>query len=389
MKQEGQRAHARLSPSSATRWIACTPSVGFSEYLLGKGLISPDNSTDATREGTIAHAVAEEVLSRRSLGDYNTDHLGVDGATQEMIEHAEAYSDYIQEAIALIDPDGDVELHIEERVDISNYIPEAFGTADCYLLGRGVLHVIDYKFGKGVAVSATENAQMRCYAIGVLDLVELTTTDEIHTVKTTIYQPRLGRYSTEVLTRSQLVEWAKKTLKPRAALAHRGIGEYYPGSHCRFCPGLPYCRAFASQALQLERLDALEGNELKSPEMAVLIRHLDDLSGYISKLKDRATSEILAGGSVPGLKVVAGRSTRYIIDEEEAERRLTEAGVPEEMIYIRRMAGITDLQKTVGKKRFEELLSGLIDKKEGKPTLVMEDDPRQQLTPRDYFEGII
>lgn len=392
--QTSNATHARLSPSSASRWTACTPSVGFSEYLIARGTIQGSKSTPETIEGSRAHAVAEEVLHAKILAlrgealDLDAP-LGGNGANAEMLECAEAYADWVIERATDIAPIDEVSIAIETRVDLTGYIPEGFGTADCYILGGDTLHVIDYKYGRGVAVSATGNAQMRTYALGVLDLVELTTTQEVRTIKTSIYQPRLNRFSTEVLTPEELRQWGEQVLKPRAEEAMRGGGAYVTGGHCKFCPALAHCKAFASQALTVDQLVALDGNELKSPELAVMLRHAEELTGYFTKLRDRATAELLAGGEVPGLKLVAGRSTRYISDEVEAVKLLAEAGVPAEMYQTTKLAGITELGRNLGKKRFEELLGDLIERKEGKPTLAMSDDPRPNIKPTDYFEGIL
>ncbi|MDD3898662.1 MAG: DUF2800 domain-containing protein, partial [Syntrophomonadaceae bacterium] len=44
--------------------------------------------------------------------------------------------------------------------------------ADYYRMGEGRMLIIDFKYGLGVLVSAEENPQMKCYALGALELFD-------------------------------------------------------------------------------------------------------------------------------------------------------------------------------------------------------------------------
>ena len=57
-------------------------------------------------------------------------------------------------------------------MDFSRWVEQGFGTADCIIIADGTLRIIDYKHGLGVLVSADENPQMQCYALGALELFD-------------------------------------------------------------------------------------------------------------------------------------------------------------------------------------------------------------------------
>lgn len=150
------REHAMLSASSAHRWLNCPPSAVASEAY-------PDQDTEFTREGTLAHEVAEMVAADRNLPE-NGDFNDLDGhVTREMIECAVSYRDYIDEH----KKSNDAFVLLEQRVDFSPWVPDGFGTCDCLIIEGDTLTVIDYKYGLGVTVDAKDNPQMKLYALGV------------------------------------------------------------------------------------------------------------------------------------------------------------------------------------------------------------------------------
>ena len=55
---------------------------------------------------------------------------------------------------------------VEVKLDLSVYIPEGFGTADCIIISGNELHIVDLKYGKSVAVSAEDNPQLKLYELG-------------------------------------------------------------------------------------------------------------------------------------------------------------------------------------------------------------------------------
>ena len=212
------RAHALLSASSAHRWLACPPSAVAAEAY-------PQQDTDFTREGTLAHEVAEAIAKGC---DQYTDDIGPTlPITNEMVECATGYRDYIQE----LTKSDDAIVLLEQRVDFSPWVPDGFGTCDCILIQGDTLTIIDYKYGVGVAVSAVDNPQMKLYALGALNDYGIAL--DVSRVEMHIYQPRINNISVDGLNVAELLEWAEKVVKPTADKAIKGKGDYTAGEHCK------------------------------------------------------------------------------------------------------------------------------------------------------------
>ena len=370
--------HALLGPSSAKRWMTCTPSA-----RLGAGI--PDPGSDYAREGTLAHRIGELFLRRRWEGVDVTGPLAEAQAdplySVSMEEHLEAYAAYIEECMAEAkDHCTDPRIFIEQTVKFDEYVPEGFGTSDALIISDGQLDVIDLKYGKGVPVSAEGNPQMRIYALGCY--LALGWAYEIDTVRMHIFQPRLDNISTDTLPLSDLLTWAETELKPKAALAWEGKGEFHPSEEtCRWCRAAPLCRANRDYQLELARQDFADPPLLSNEEIAEVLARLPALLSWADRVKDFALdAAVNRGDQFPGLKVVEGRSNRKYTDEAAIAARLRKAGFKVGDIYKpRELLGLTAMEKLVGKKKFGELAGAYIIKPEGAPTLVPESDKRPPL----------
>lgn len=366
--------HALLSPSAAVRWLYCTRAPRLEEQF-------PNSESTYAAEGTLAHAVAELTawywLGERTDEQYEaalnvlkTDDL----YSPAMTEHAIEYAKIIQgKALALADS----VVALEQALDISAYAQKCRGTGDCIIVGEGVLEIIDYKYGKGHRVSAEGNPQMRLYALGAIKAFSVLY--DFDTVRMTIFQPRLtDGLSSDEMSVSELLDWGKTFVKPRAKLAYAGKGDFYPSeSTCRFCRAGAMCKARADYNLSLfdEKSELLTLNEV-----AELLGKAADIKQWLSAIETKVFSELASGTEVKGWKLVAGRSNRKYIDEEKVVSALTAAGIPETDIFERKLITITALEKALGKKRFSELLGDLIEKPAGKPTLAPETDIRPAIT---------
>lgn len=366
------REHALLSASSAHRWLACPPSAVAAEAY-------PNEGTDYTREGTVAHEVAE-LFARVQVVEKHTDQTVVpasctsdpDAVTAEMQECAKGYADYIQEQLK--SDNGTVLL--EQRVDFSAWVPEGFGTADCIIIQGNTMDVIDYKYGKGVAVSAVDNPQMKLYGLGALN--DYGFACDIQKVRLHIFQPRINNVSVDELTVDELINWAEKIVKPIAAKAVKGKGNYSTGEHCRFCPHAGRCRALTKVCTEY-----VEAHGVKAPvkvlapfEVADVLKMESLVSLWLKRVKDQALATLLSGGEVPGYKVVEGRGSRQWSDEIEVGYVLKDAGYSTEDFTKTEILSVAQMEKALGKKRAGELLESLIVKKAGAPTVVPETDKR-------------
>ena len=383
LNDHSSRAHALLSASSAARWLNCPPSAVAAEAY-------PNEGTDYTREGTLAHEVAEQIAKAGyekgcySITSWDDNSKEIEGVTyprgaltQEMVECATGYCDYILEQLK--DPDAVVLL--ERRVDFSPWVPDGFGTADCIILQGDTMDVIDYKYGKGVAVSADNNPQMMLYGLGALN--EYGFAYDVQTIRLHIYQPRMNNISTCTLSVETLTAWAEETVKPLAALAAKGEGEYLPGEHCRFCPHAGRCPALTTVCREYVNTHGLEAPVavLAPWEVADVLRMEPLVSLWLKRVKDQALTDMMNGKAVPGYKIVAGRGSRDWADELQAGQALIRAGYSNEDITKTELLSVAAMEKQIGKKKVAELLSDHIVTKTGAPTVAPESDKRPVYDP--------
>ncbi|QDH93753.1 exonuclease [Corynebacterium phage StAB] len=358
------RAHAVLSASGAARWIACPPSA-----LLEADL--PDTESDASRQGTAAHELAEHKL-RRAM-KLRSDRPTSEWQDDEMEELTDAYRDYV---LTILEETPGAELFIEQRVDFSHIVPGGFGTCDAVIIADGTMDIIDLKYGQGVAVDATGNPQLRLYALGALGAFGMLY--DIHTIRMTIYQPRRHNISTETLGVAVLTDWARTTVEPAAALAANGDGNFAAGDHCGFCKLRATCRARAEENLTIARHEFADPVELTDEEIADIVLRAPEITKWLKAVEAHAASAAInQGHQWPGLKLVAGRSVRKYSDEHAVAAAAEAAGYTD--VWDRRLIGITAMQKLMGKKTFDEVLGDLITKPDGKPTLVPASDRRPAL----------
>ncbi|HLN88998.1 MAG TPA: DUF2800 domain-containing protein [Candidatus Binatia bacterium] len=375
-----ERSHAILSASGSKRWLTCTPSAKLEQGF-------PEEESTFAAEGTFAHELSEIHLSyylgqikraafNRELKK-RSDHPFY---SQEMLDYIQTYVDIAAERINEAKAQtNDAVVLIEQRLDFSNWVPQGFGTGDIVIIADGTLEIIDLKYGKGVPVSAEENTQMRLYALGALHQFEFLY--DIERVRMTIVQPRLDTVSTDEISVGDLLEWANEIVKPRAEMAIKGEGEFSAGEHCRFCRARYTCRERAESNLQLARYEFQNPPLLTHEEVAEVLMQAESLQKWAADIQSYALEQAEKFGvRFPGWKLVEGRSNRKYIDKASVADTLILAGYQEDLIYEpREILGISAMEKAIGKKQFGELLTELVIKPTGKPTLVHESDKRPEL----------
>ncbi|WP_424150607.1 DUF2800 domain-containing protein [Selenomonas noxia] len=353
--------HALLSPSAAHRWMNCPPSAFLEREF-------PYSSSEAAAEGTAAHALCEHKLrkflklrSKRPHSDFEDD---------EMDRCSDAYVSFVQEQMGEI-PSPMV--LVEQRLDLTCYVPEAFGTADCIIVGGDRLHVVDFKYGMGVLVEAEHNPQMMLYALGALDLLD--GIYDIRTISMSIFQPRRENVCTWSLTKEDLIRWARDDLVEKARLAYAGEGEYCAGKWCTFCRAAVRCRARAEEKLRLAREEFSLPPLITDEEIEEVLGEIPDLIKWANGILAYATDAAVNHGKAwKGFKVVEGRSVRKYKDEDAVAREAKAAGYTD--IFDENLIPLTQMEKLMGKEMFEKILGGLIEKPPGKPTLVPLTDKR-------------
>lgn len=382
------RAHAVLPPSAAHRWSLCTRSARIEEQL-------PDTTSEAASEGTLAHEICEVKLR----GYFDTPNMTKRKQTAalkklkensqyapEMEGHTEAYLDFIKgQYISLKKP----VIAIEKSLDMSRWVPEGRGTADCIILSGSTLIVNDFKYGKGVKVFAKENPQLKLYALGALAAYELIY--DIKTVRVCIIQPRLDHIDEWETSVEDLLAWGE-WIKERAAIAFDGGGEFAPGEEqCRFCRARATCKARADYNVQLAFSDPVAGTD--APAIAddpvfitndMIGKYLElgqDVARWLDELMAHALSECLAGHEVDGWKAVEGRAgNRTWTDQAAAFEALKAGGIKEALLWERKPVSLSNLEDVIGKKDFTALVGKYIMRPPGKPALVRASDKRPAIT---------
>lgn len=370
------KKHALLSASGASRWISCPPSARLEEQL-------PEKTSTYADEGNLAHDIAELKLKKAftdpamSTRKFNAEMKKLQAHElyqEEMQGYTNDYAEYITQRMYgfEIKP----YIAVEAKVDFSSYVQEGFGTADCIIISENFLYVTDFKYGKGVEVSAEDNAQMMLYALGAY--LKYSFLYPIEHIQMTIAQPRLDNFSEYSLSVTELLDWAENKVRPAAQSAFRGGGEFVAGEHCKFCRAKAQCRARADQNLALEGFTKKLPPIISNDEVGEYLLKAQDLAKWAKDLEEYTLAALLKGDLVKGWKAVEGRSNRQITNTDEAFKKLTDSGYKEEMLYERKPITLTAIEKLVGgKKTFNELLAEYVIKPQGKPTLALESDKRE------------
>lgn len=298
-------SHALLSPSAAHRWLVCTPCARLEQGI-------EDQTSEYAEEGTHAHALAEALLT---------------GCESPYEADISSYINYVEALKG--------NRYVEQKVDISPWVPECFGTADCIVVNENNLHIVDLKYGKGVKVSARENPQLRLYALGAINTLHLD--GKISNIKTTIVQPRLENLSSESMAYQELIEWGE-TVKIKASLAYDGKGEQVAGEHCKFCKFLPQCRKYAEYAKAGIRTD-LEPAHLLDFEVVEIIKKAPDIKKWLEAVEDYYTTQLQKGLVIDGLTLVKGCGRR-VIDEKKLLRDYS-------LLEVGRVDTVTNIAKKI------------------------------------------
>lgn len=375
--------HARLSASSAARWLNCPPSALLAEQF-------PDTGSKYAAAGTLAHSIAElkarkyflEPMSARSFNAKlkklkESEHYdpGMDAAT-------DLYLDHLKElALSFENPPF---VALEVRVDYSCVAPEGFGTADCVMIGGDTMHIIDYKNGSGVPVEAVDNPQMQLYAIGALHDYWPLFGDSIKNIILHIVQPNAGGVKSWETTREELDDFGLE-VRERARLAYNGEGEFNPGPWCddHFCPARAVCTARAKKLLETENAAGREPATLSDAEIGDILTRAASLQKWITALQDHAFKTMMEGKRIPGWKLVEGRISREWGDQDTAFHQMQEAGIPEAILWERKPVTVAALEKALGKADFAKYAAPWVLKKPGKPTMAPDSDKRPAWVPAE------
>ena len=365
-------AHALLSASASSRWLACPPSARLEARF-------PDSRSAYAAEGTQAHALAEGLLKQHEEDGGVPFVLSGPKWPKDMLDYVDVYVSIVMEKLSgARKKTPDAVLLVEQRLDFSPWVPEGFGTGDAIVVSDDTLEVIDLKYGKGVPVSAEDNSQMRLYALGAFHNYGILY--DFKKITMTIVQPRLDSVSSQTVDLKDLLDWGDK-VKQIASKAWRGEGEYCAGPHCRFCRAAVRCRKLAEYNLDCLKYEFMAADLMDPEDIVDILKVEADVTSWLKIIKEYALDQAVNHGETfPGMKLVEGRSNRAITDEKGLAKKLTEEGYTDIYKPVE-MKGITDLEKVCGKKNFVKLSEGFVTKPPGRPVLVPEEDKRPVWAP--------
>lgn len=369
-----EKTHAILSASSSHKWLVCTPSARLEEKF-------PNKTSEYMAEGTLAHEIAEfkvisyfqETLPKATYTKRLNKFKKEEHFDNEMLAHTDTYLEFVKgEALQTSDKPF---VAVEQKVDFSQYVPEGFGTADCILISGDTLHIIDFKYGKGVRVDAENNPQMKLYALGALSQFGMFY--NIKYIKMSIVQPRIDNISTYEMPIEPLLEWGEKIVKPQAQKAFMGIGEFKQGDHCRFCRAKGACEFRANENMKIiEEVQNATGT-LSNIDVGEFLTKTEGVDQWLKDIRSYALEQLLKGEEIPGWKAVEGKSNRKLVDVDKAFQILEANGYDQAILYERKPITLTQLEKVVGKKKLTEAIGDYIEKPKGAPTLAKESDKRE------------
>lgn len=383
------RPHALLSASGSSRWINCTPSAKLEEKY-GK-----QTTSVYAQEGTLAHEISELYIKHDILHNIDAEEFSHqleilmenELFNEEMLSVIPIYVDYCaSEYKSAKSQNSEAIMEIEQKLDLTEYVPESFGTADCIIISDGTIEVIDLKYGKGVPVYADANRQLMLYGLGALRKFDVMY--DIQNIKLTIVQPRINNISTWQISVKDLMHWAETELKPAAKLAFEGKGEIKAGSWCKFCSVKNQCKALAEQQLEIAKYEFKKPEFLSDDEISDILKRAHKFIEWINSIEEYAQTEAYNGNKVwPGFKVVEGISRRKWIDEEKVIDTLYSRfpELSDDQIFDTKLVSISQIEKLLGKKTVQEKLGDVIIKPQGKPTLVPDTDKRPSIGIEDVI----
>lgn len=381
--------HARLSPSSAHRWIHCPASVLLAEDA---GQV-PDEDSPYAAEGTRAHVLAEIEASRhfgwiddleykRRRDTWKATLVG-EHEERDMQEAADGYVTLLQ---SIVDANPGAVVLLEQRMNTG--VPSCWGTGDAVVIASGFICVVDLKYGTGVEVVAEMNPQLMLYGVGALDTFDII--GEVEDVCVYVYQPRRNHVDTYCLTATELRAW-RDSIIPVAEAALQGGAEFGPSEDaCRWCPVAGECSA---RARFVAVRDFGEPALLNPEQLAQAVAQIPNIRRWCQQVEERALTKAYSEGvELPGLKVVRSNGRRQIKDDALAIQTLIDNGFKAEQVANFSIKSFGDLERLLPKDELNALLGDIITKTEGKPSLVPLDDKRpaiNQLEEESKVFGVI
>lgn len=368
-----ERKHSILAPSSK-EWVHC----GFAAKFLAN---KEDETNDASEFGTECHALAEAYIKQSlKIEDFDEKPVSIDELKstfkhydEEMETLATGYANYI---VGQADYEekrtGKKPIVFVEQLLDMDYAPDTHGTADAIIIAGDTLTIIDNKTGF-IPVKVFEGDELNSQ-LGIYGLYAYKLFADIYPIKKirlVIYQERIHNIDDQTLEVEDLLEWEVSVLRPAAKEAQNPNAEAVSGKWCKYCPGRNVCRKRSDDALSIDTEKKPE--LLTDSEIEELLPKLDFIIDYCNSVKEYALKKAIEGKKWKGYVLSETSTKRKISDEEAVKKILKEAGYCPE---VTKLMSITELQKLVGKAKFNELVGEYVVKPKGQPVLAPESDAK-------------
>ena len=391
--------HARLSGSSAHRWVVCPGSVRMSQYY-------PDRTSKFAKEGTAAHELAAWCLNQNKdakafLGEYTSNRYEV---TKDMANNVQRYVDTVRDyAIGAT-------LLVEQPLPIDFLTGEedAESTGDAVIISTDgeEIQIHDLKYGMGERVYAEDNLQLAMYALGAMHKYSMC--GDFKRVKLVIHQPRLNVFDEWDVSAEELEQIGSK-IKAAADNVHAidlSLDEedhLNPGEkQCRWCKAKADCPALnkfvrvaivsedelldlaadgSAEDIQSE-IDTLKQGIYTNERLGRLMSVTGLVEQWLKAVRSAVEVKLFEGQEVPGYKLVAGKQgNRQWRDAEEAEQTMKALRLKVDEMYSKTIISPTQAEKLLAKeqpKRWAKL-EEIITRKDGSPSVAPVSDKRPAL----------
>jgi len=370
-----ERKHSILAPSSK-EWVHC----GFSAKFLAN---KEEETNEASEFGTECHALAEAYI-RQSLKieDFDEKTVGIEELKssfghydEEMEVLATGYANFV---IGQADYEekrtGKKPIVFIEQLLEMDYAPDTHGTADAIIISGDTLTIIDNKTGF-IPVHVFEddgslNSQLGIYGLYAYKL--FANIYPIRKIRLVIYQERIHNIEDQTLDVEDLLEWEVSVLRPAAKEAQNPNAKAISGKWCKYCPGRNVCRQRSEDALSMDiekKTDTMTDSEIEE-----LLPRLDFVIDYCNSVKEYALKKAIDGKKWKGYVLSESATKRKISDEEAVKKILKDAGYAPE---VTKLMSISELQKLVGKSRFNDLVGDYVIKPKGQPVLIKEETTKE------------